>query len=71
MLLKSVHKLNFHFIIFERKKRNEKKCQCIRTWSVRGSNSRPWRYQHHALPTELTDLADQRAENIIFKVRRV
>ena len=24
-------------------------------WSVWGSNSRPWRYQHHALPTELTD----------------
>ena len=23
--------------------------------SVWGSNSRPWRYQHHALPTELTD----------------
>ena len=21
----------------------------------RGSNSLPWRYQHHALPTELTD----------------
>ena len=25
------------------------------SWSVWGSNSRPWRYQHHALPTELTD----------------
>ena len=22
-----------------------------------GLNSRPWRYQHHALPTELTDQA--------------
>ena len=26
-----------------------------RPWSMWGSNSRPWRYQHHALPTELTD----------------
>ena len=29
-----------------------------RSWSMWGSNSRPWRYQLHALPTELTDQDD-------------
>ena len=36
-------------MITEGRKTNNKK------WSVRGSNSRPPRYQHGALPTELTD----------------
>ena len=36
---------------------NRKQSAC-RSWSMWGSNSRPWRYQHHALPTELTDQDD-------------
>ena len=33
-----------------------------------GSNSRPWRYQHHALPTELTDQTRQLVGIQIFKI---
>ena len=33
--------------------KNNFKLKC----SVRGLNSWPWRYKHHALPTELTELS--------------
>ena len=33
-----------------------------------GSNSRPWRYQHHALPTELTDQLLLTSDKIKFKL---
>ena len=40
-------------MVTEGRKTNNKK------WSVRGSNSRPPRYQHGTLPTELTDQLQQ------------
>ena len=39
----------------DRKKDWKKNGQKYRHWSVWGSSSRPWRYQHHAMPTDLTD----------------
>ena len=41
--------LTFATLIYRNKKKGEKK------WSVRGLNSRPLRYQHGTLSTELTD----------------
>ena len=44
-----------YFLFWSKFSVNHKKPTKAKNWSVWGSNSWPWRYQHHALPTELTD----------------
>ena len=48
-----------------------KRC-CRRSWPMWGSNSRPWRYQHHALPTELIHVAQTsqwwKGKGLVFEV---
>ena len=47
----------------QNKAKQKKKNGSNNKWSVWGLNSRPWRYQHHALPTELTDHMFLRLQN--------
>ena len=40
----------------------------LKNWSMRGSNSRPSRYQHDALPTEPMDHTDYKRERFGLKL---